>query len=446
MRAKRRPPVVADPEKAIVLLQIYYREFNNEPHDVFMGQWGVLRHNVSLVVHREFLMGLVRVFESESKKKASEESLNGVATNGYGDANGNVNGHTDAEGNSTGAERDLPPTPTSPTSPTFPSLSPSSSDQSDLDNVPIIPWANWGPHARWMADDTHVSNWITTSAGQRYVGTDEEGRIVVKDFNPVSVKRARAAVRGAAALAIGEGEDAGREERIENEGEGDAVMNESGIETNGWDEDGSRPRGTGGENGDADVRMNIPGAFEPSGEFVSIEEQDIEMDEATIAGASSFPSSQIQTREPSQIITNPSAPFLDDTLTHLVASTSGPRPRTQDQSGEEKKSFLSPTSSEFSLLAEQLEAEVVEESWRNGRVIEGYNEIEEIELSTLFSEDCKWPLPCVEYVSKERYDYHGLLMDEERIIGLRVSSRVAYSCLRVLSEYVLTVSFFFLVA
>ncbi|THH03895.1 hypothetical protein EW145_g5925 [Phellinidium pouzarii] len=59
-------------------------------------------------------------------------------------------------------------------------------------DFPVLSWAEWGACVRWVADDTHWSNWITVAAGQRYVGMTEDGRILIKDFNPHNVKRERA--------------------------------------------------------------------------------------------------------------------------------------------------------------------------------------------------------------------------------------------------------------
>ena len=63
----------------------------------------------------------------------------------------------------------------------------------------------------------------------------------------------------------------------------------------------------------------------------------------------------------------------------------------------------------------------VDNSWEKVRVIDEYSDEEYTELDRLFKETTD-PLPCVEYWSKEKFDYHGYLMDEERIIGLRVSA------------------------
>jgi len=58
-----------------------------------------------------------------------------------------------------------------------------------------IPWAAWGPHVtRWFEGDPASMRWITTTAGQRAV-TMEDGAptpIIVRDFNPYTVRSARA--------------------------------------------------------------------------------------------------------------------------------------------------------------------------------------------------------------------------------------------------------------
>jgi hypothetical protein len=57
-----------------------------------------------------------------------------------------------------------------------------------------VPWSAWGPATtRWFEDDLMALSWITTTAGQRSV-TIKGGNttpIIVRDFNPNSVRAAR---------------------------------------------------------------------------------------------------------------------------------------------------------------------------------------------------------------------------------------------------------------
>jgi len=57
-----------------------------------------------------------------------------------------------------------------------------------------VPWSAWGPTAtRWFEGDLMALNWITTTAGQRSVTFkgDNTTPIIVRDFNPYSVRAAR---------------------------------------------------------------------------------------------------------------------------------------------------------------------------------------------------------------------------------------------------------------
>ncbi|EJD05129.1 uncharacterized protein FOMMEDRAFT_145732 [Fomitiporia mediterranea MF3/22] len=330
-RRKRRSPVLPDPNQAIVLLQIYYREFNNEPHDVLMGQWGVLRHNVSLVLRRQFLLDIVKIFErSPNLADAMKKSDRGVKL-----------------------------------------------------CAPSIPWSLWSSNARWQADDTHVSNWITTSAGQKYVGIDDNGHLVVKDFNPYAIRHAYAAQRpgyyaAAEKLKAGTGDEAGIGGML-----GYRMDDEVGLElrTNSFTQDGTY----------------VPGPYQPLSEE---------------SGVSLVPESEPSTPPPLSDV-NLGSPIGDDSLYYTpnssFTSSSSPMPSASSDPSNPTPNSDSPPGSN----SEE------DTTWQRARIVTKYNETEETELRQLFNEECSSPLPCVEYVSKNTYDHHGLLMDEERIIGLR---------------------------
>lgn len=302
LRSRKRPPVAPDPAKALVLLQLYYREFNTEA-DAQMGLWGVLRHNVSLAVRRCSLLDLVRE-AIEKKLFVSPDMLAGM-------------GMTAVE-----------------------------------PGLPLIPWTFWGPHARWHANDVHVSNWITVTAGQKYIGTHESGRIVIKDYNPITVKRAKAWLRAKRDSATA----------VEPAHEAEAVSEGSG---------------------------SIDGITEDSNEDETLD-MEIGRPRKTIESVRGLRESSIEEES--------------DT------------PSSADQDVPAQS-----VSTSLSLVADEEGGQMPpDRSWDNVRVIEGYNEEEETELDRLFLETTA-PIPCVEYHSKEIMDYHGYLMDEERIIGLRVS-------------------------
>ncbi|KAH8115071.1 hypothetical protein DFH11DRAFT_144236 [Phellopilus nigrolimitatus] len=272
-KRKARGSVMPDPASALVLIQFYLREFSNA-HDFLLGQWGVLRHNVTLVVHRAALVELARASQNGTleKKTIQQEGIPG----------------------------------------------------------PFLPWAKWRAKARFCADDAHVSNWITTTAGQRYIGMTDSGRILVKDFNPHSVQRARANVAGGPGIM-----DVDSEQGLEDT----TMLTEYGF----------------GGNTDANSKWGFSNrnAATTSRDFDFTTEWD---DEDT----------------------------CDD-----------------EHVGSDFKENSSST-------------------WRSVRLVECFSGEEVVELERLFLDEFNvLPLPCVEYVSAREYTYHGLLMDEERIVGLR---------------------------
>jgi len=59
-------------------------------------------------------------------------------------------------------------------------------------NPSVVDWEVWGTDStRWLSEDAFRTPWITATAGQREVFMREEtGTIVVRDYNPVAVRRA----------------------------------------------------------------------------------------------------------------------------------------------------------------------------------------------------------------------------------------------------------------
>jgi hypothetical protein len=58
-----------------------------------------------------------------------------------------------------------------------------------------VPWSTWGVAAtRWFESDPASVRWITTTAGQRAVAMEDTvpTPIIVRDFNPYTVRAARA--------------------------------------------------------------------------------------------------------------------------------------------------------------------------------------------------------------------------------------------------------------
>ena len=76
-------------------------------------------------------------------------------------------------------------------------------ENDDADDDAVVPWEEWGPRAARVVAPSSFQ-WITAHAGQRWLSL-EEGRLVIRDFSAVRVRRAAAAV-GEAADADGDGD------------------------------------------------------------------------------------------------------------------------------------------------------------------------------------------------------------------------------------------------
>lgn len=66
----------------------------------------------------------------------------------------------------------------------------------------VVPWEEWGPRAARVVAPSSFQ-WITAHAGQRWLSL-EEGRLVIRDFSAVRVRRAVAANAAAAAATVGD--------------------------------------------------------------------------------------------------------------------------------------------------------------------------------------------------------------------------------------------------
>ena len=67
-------------------------------------------------------------------------------------------------------------------------------------------------------------------------------------------------------------------------------------------------------------------------------------------------------------------------------------------------------------------------------MLDEYGDEEIDELAKLFQEPIT-PMPCVEYCSRVPFRYSGLLLDEERIIGLKVSHSVSVKIVHIHGAY-----------
>lgn len=155
-------------EDALVLLKCTFREQveNHAGH----AHWNIVRHSLSLTMRRRSLLDLMNQYFEE------HGTIDSTSTDDIADQSDQSPSQTN--------EFDLSQYLLNPLSVFGPRPNPINRDK-----IPKVPWEVWGKFARWHADDLHASNWITTSAGQRFVGMDENLNIVVKDYNPITVQR-----------------------------------------------------------------------------------------------------------------------------------------------------------------------------------------------------------------------------------------------------------------
>ena len=77
-------------------------------------------------------------------------------------------------------------------------------ENDDADDDAVVPWEEWGPRAARVVAPSSFQ-WITAHAGQRWLSL-EEGRLVIRDFSAVRVRRAAAAVGEAVDAADADGD------------------------------------------------------------------------------------------------------------------------------------------------------------------------------------------------------------------------------------------------
>lgn len=256
-----------------------------------------------------------------------------------------------------------------------------------------IPWAQWGPSAsRWFSADVMPIKWITTSAGQRcaviHDGAGSRGSpIMIIDFNPHNVRKIKAKMR-TATQAAKEREERTRatEEGVWNtteyiEGSLDDVLREEsfadGDDTNSFFQSLTDSEAADGMDVDDDDSW-----FTDDGNEVAIEQQTQLESNSDIIPAFVLESA-------SEGSHNPRAGFA----AHY-----------NDPGRALYRVFDAPT--------------IVDSAGTFAEIVEGH-------------------LPCVTYISERRYNYDGVLLDEERIIGIKVNSRflrVRHLCLLVSSN------------
>ncbi len=248
-----------------------------------------------------------------------------------------------------------------------------------LSQAESVSWTQWGPLAsRWFSADVIPIKWITTSAGQRCaVIHDNAGSrgspIMIIDFNPYNVRKMKAKMRRATKETEERTRVTEEEARVTTEyieGSLDEVLQEDsfvdGDDTNSFFQSPTHSEAADGMDVDDDDSWFT--VDDDDGNDVAIEQQTQFESNSDIIPAFVFESAS----EGGHTRNNPRAGFAVD--------HSGPGRALY-------RVFDVPSS--------------VDSAGTFAEIVEGY-------------------LPCVAYISERRYNYDGVLLDEERIIGIKV--------------------------
>lgn len=367
-------------------------------------------HTFTFVVHRNAIVDVVHAFE---RARAGEAAVAAAASQ-LQTAMDLDAGSPSAVPTALSSSDDTSATTTAPTS----------------SSPPRIPWPEWGPPiTRWFNSDSIPTRWITTTAGQRCVliadsAPDTGFPYVVLDFNAESVRRMK---RWQKARTVREKE----RERRARERERERAMEEARE----WAEtSGSGARGGEGESEDEEAWYDV-GADDGDGDEpvvhhtgMAIVDDEIFLED----GAPSMLGPEIVV----EMMEQEEAPAVNG-----HGSVEGDLMNTDEDwtiEEEDENVSITPPAPEASTLsdttavtADSERAPISLERDPNNplegpdnsaaRRIWCVTTSEMVEPAETFAERVEGRLPYVACASAQTYAFHGVLLDEERIIGIRVS-------------------------
>jgi hypothetical protein len=339
-------------------------------------------HTFTFIVHRHALVNIVDEFEREQQREAlvnsqmSEtptidlEQVDGIANVKHRAPAAPVRGNTDEQ---TAVPNPAPaPTPTKP-------------------------YRCWGPTiTRWFNADGIPTRWITTTSGQRYVliaDAEPESALgpgypyVVLDFGKVAVKRMQAWTE-----AINE-----RVARMARRGE------------------------TAVEEPHDDRLEGVLGAEEDEGTlgFVDLEGDEWDL-EHLYSDDSEEGSDNMSLEHGDSPIGSDSEAEVDGEAEQIgVAQDSAPSADVEMELNS--TSCISETQREASEFPNSLDEDVSIETLNLSKRIWCMTKPNVLEPADTFAEPVLGSLPYVACASERPHPFHGVLLDEERIVGLRVS-------------------------
>lgn len=322
-----------------------------------------------------------------------------------------------------------------------------------------IPWTEWGPPvSRWFKSDTLPTRWITTTAGQRCVVIAESARqqgspYLVMDFNPDNYRKMKARIQDATRkeeerLAEKQRErEALRKERkeilmkMEEELFATSVMEISTgqqdtpvtSETTDMEEG---PSGSGDHELDATMMDIVPS--EISDATTNNAEDGLFANPGYIPAA--MPLNMVQEDDSDSAwedVDDAEAPQASSSNATMGGIGFMGFTLDEDFGGEDDEDYtymdeLADEDDDVEGVGEHISNPYMSTPWRRARVwcSEGP---ETLEASQTFAEVVEGHLPYVGCASKERYEYDGVLLDEERVIGIAVCGLLTLKLLAYLS-------------
>ncbi|KAF8961935.1 hypothetical protein BDZ97DRAFT_1826703, partial [Flammula alnicola] len=406
-------------------------------------------HTFTFVAHRSALVNVLEQYEKEQEEKREErkeekerkrEQEETAAGARMDDGGLGADSIPRKNGQSAGA----PSSSSAPGSNAYPDADADANAPSSP-SPPRIPWASWGPEiTRWFNSDSIPTRWITTTAGQRCVliadsAPDTGFPYVVLDFNPENVRRMKGWLKARKAKEREPGR--GTRERAEEEthggdaGAGGVVdeAEEAWVEVgSALDDDAAR---------DMDAMMD--GQVHTG--IAIVDEDDLErtatpIPNAPISDDVSVASNQAPVASTGSVSTDTSSnsEFDNGHDVGIDIDTDSVDISMDDEEGSETPYDIELTSeSESESDGANGNADLDEDE--NGDVdrdrdtdnpLEGPDSAaarriwcvttsEIVEPSETFSEHVEGRLPYVACASARTYAFHGVLLDEERVIGIR---------------------------
>jgi len=273
---------------------------------------------------------------------------------------------------------------------------------------PIVPWAAWGPPVtRWFDADTTPTRWITTSAGQRCamiheVGGSLETPITIIDFNPHIIRKIKAKLQSATEAK----ERLSRHRKLVEDADG-LLQTEVGLSDNGY-----------GVMNDASLGVDL--------ESPTFRERQAELEEV-LSGHNDVQMDDLPDTQPSQFYDSFMAGDTDDEISDGVSWMTDENGHlseheSQDEIDDGLDDSAQPTSNVDNARAVYTtdSSDPRHPGRVRYRVLDTPLSRRSLHSPTTFAEEVEGHLPYVVYTSERYYRYDGVLLDEERIIGVKV--------------------------